>query len=225
MDPYIGAIFFWPVSWAPQGYYFCEGQQLAIQEYTALFSILGFRYGGDNYAYFNLPDLRGAVGLGVGQFPGLSPYVLSQEGGVNTVTLNNTQMPTHAHSLMHVAMQASNTPVLSIPDLTSSVNGAKLPISTSGGNATIPGSNAVPAKAPPLPDFGDNYIYGSSNGSAGINVNAAFSPYQYIDVKYNAQAKGLLGAAGGGAAHNNMQPYSVVNYIICWDGIYPPFSD
>ncbi len=33
---------------------------------------------------------------------------------------------------------------------------------------------------------------------------------------------GPLGMAGGGAPHNNMQPYLVVNFIIALTGIFPP---
>jgi microcystin-dependent protein len=31
-----------------------------------------------------------------------------------------------------------------------------------------------------------------------------------------------LGVSGGGAPHNNMQPYLPVNFIIAMQGIYPP---
>lgn len=40
--------------------------------------------------------------------------------------------------------------------------------------------------------------------------------------KMNANATQVsLGIAGGSQAHNNMQPYLGMNYIICMNGIYP----
>lgn len=35
---------------------------------------------------------------------------------------------------------------------------------------------------------------------------------------------GPLGTTGGGSAHNNMQPYLVVNFIIALSGVFPPRS-
>ena len=37
-------------------------------------------------------------------------------------------------------------------------------------------------------------------------------------------APATLGMTGNGAPHNNMQPYLVVQYCICLEGIYPPRS-
>jgi microcystin-dependent protein len=34
----------------------------------------------------------------------------------------------------------------------------------------------------------------------------------------------VVGNAGASAPHENMQPYSVTNFIICVAGIYPPRS-
>ncbi len=35
---------------------------------------------------------------------------------------------------------------------------------------------------------------------------------------------GSVSTVGGGKAHNNMQPYQVVNFCIALDGLYPPRS-
>ena len=36
----------------------CEGQVLPIQQYAALFSVIGTNYGGDGRRTFHLPDMR-----------------------------------------------------------------------------------------------------------------------------------------------------------------------
>jgi microcystin-dependent protein len=37
-------------------------------------------------------------------------------------------------------------------------------------------------------------------------------------------ASGAIGAAGGGQAHDNTQPFLVLNYIIALEGIFPSQS-
>ncbi|MCA9068980.1 MAG: tail fiber protein, partial [Planctomycetaceae bacterium] len=65
----------------------------------ALFSILGTSFGGDGRTTFGLPDLRGRVPIGTGQGPGLQNYNLGQKGGVETVTLTESNLPSHTHTV------------------------------------------------------------------------------------------------------------------------------
>ena len=97
MEPLIGTIIMFAGNFAPRGWAFCHGQLLAIAQNTALFSILGTTYGGNGQTTFALPDLRGRVPMQQGQGPGLSPRSLGEQGGVETVTLLQTQMPAHNH--------------------------------------------------------------------------------------------------------------------------------
>jgi microcystin-dependent protein len=93
--PYIGEIRMFAGSFAPDGWAFCDGTLLSISEYETLFQLLGTTYGGDGQATFGLPDLRGRAAIGVGTGPGLSTYVLAEQGGVEEVTLTMQQLPTH----------------------------------------------------------------------------------------------------------------------------------
>ena len=54
---YIGAIVLVGFNFAPTGWAFCNGQLLAINEYMALFSLLGTTYGGNGQTDFALPKL------------------------------------------------------------------------------------------------------------------------------------------------------------------------
>lgn len=58
MEPYIGQIQTFAYNFAPRGWAECAGQLLPIQQYAALFSLLGTTYGGDGIHNFALPDLR-----------------------------------------------------------------------------------------------------------------------------------------------------------------------
>jgi microcystin-dependent protein len=96
-EPYIGEIMMFAGNFAPQGWALCDGSVLSIAQNTALFAILGTTYGGNGQTTFALPDLRGRAPVHPGQGPGLSPYALGQNGGVEQVSLTTAQMPAHTH--------------------------------------------------------------------------------------------------------------------------------
>lgn len=104
-EPFIGQIILFAGNFAPTGWFMCQGQTLAISSYAALFSILGTTYGGNGTTTFQLPDLRSRVPVGWGQGPGLSAYVLGEQGGVENVNLLVSNMPSHTHL---VTADASN---------------------------------------------------------------------------------------------------------------------
>lgn len=54
-DPYIGEIQQFGMNWCPRGWAKTDGQLLAINQNTALFSLLGTTYGGDGRTTFALP--------------------------------------------------------------------------------------------------------------------------------------------------------------------------
>lgn len=99
MDPFLGEIRLFAGNFAPRHWAFCNGQLLAIQQNTALFSLLGTMYGGNGQTTFALPDLRGRVPLHKGLGPGLSNRTQGETGGTETVTLLATQIPQHTHLL------------------------------------------------------------------------------------------------------------------------------
>jgi microcystin-dependent protein len=99
-DPFLAEIRVAAFGFPPVGWAQCDGQLLPIAQNTALFSLLGTYYGGDGKSTFALPDLRNALSVHQGQGPGLSDYYLGQQGGEETVTLINSEMPGHTHQAM-----------------------------------------------------------------------------------------------------------------------------
>jgi microcystin-dependent protein len=108
-EPFLGQIILVPYNFAPRGYAFCQGQILSIAQNTALFSLLGTTYGGNGQTTFALPDLRGRLALSSGQGPGLSNYSLGEQGGVESVTLIQQQMPQHQHAVAASMVPAGDT--------------------------------------------------------------------------------------------------------------------
>lgn len=97
--PFIAGIVLFAGNFSPRGWAFCQGQILPIAQYTALFSLLGTTFGGNGQTTFALPDLRGRVPIHPGQGPGLSNYILGQQGGTETHTLTIDEMPAHNHTV------------------------------------------------------------------------------------------------------------------------------
>jgi len=92
MDDYLATIIMFGGNFNPQGWELCNGQIMAIEQNTALFSLLGTTYGGDGMRTFQLPDMRGRVPMHPGQGPGLSSHSLAEQGGVETVALTPPQI-------------------------------------------------------------------------------------------------------------------------------------
>jgi microcystin-dependent protein len=65
----VGEIKMFAGNFAPNGWAFCNGQLLPINQNQALFSLLGTMYGGNGQTNFALPDLRGAAPLHFGTSP------------------------------------------------------------------------------------------------------------------------------------------------------------
>lgn len=104
-DPFVAEIRIFPFNFAPRGWAWCDGQLLPLSQNTALFSLLGTTYGGDGKSNFALPDLQGRAPMHPGQGPGLSLHDLGETGGSETVTLLESEIPSHSH-----AMRASVDP-------------------------------------------------------------------------------------------------------------------
>lgn len=57
-EVFIGELAQFPYNFCPSNWAYCHGQLLLINEYEALFSLLGITFGGDGVTNFALPDLR-----------------------------------------------------------------------------------------------------------------------------------------------------------------------
>jgi len=106
--PYIGEIQIFGFDFAPYQWATCSGQLLPISQNTALFSLLGVNFGGNGQTNFQLPNYMGNAACGQGQGPGLTSRTVGETFGTESVTLLQSEMPAHNHSMnLHGQQDAS----------------------------------------------------------------------------------------------------------------------
>lgn len=108
-DPFVAEIRIFSFNYAPKGWAQCNGQVMPIAQNTALFSLLGTTYGGDGRTNFALPNLQDRVPIHHGQGPGLTSRQLGEMGGSATVTLLQSEMPKHNHTLTLFSASPAST--------------------------------------------------------------------------------------------------------------------
>jgi microcystin-dependent protein len=111
-NPFVAEIRMVGFNFPPVGWAYCNGQLLPISQNTALFSLLGTVYGGDGKSTFALPDMQGNAPMHPGQGPGLSSHSQGETGGSETVTLLQSEIPSHNHTMTASSqLGIENTPI------------------------------------------------------------------------------------------------------------------
>ena len=194
-EPFISQITMYGCNFAIRGWAFCEGQPLAINQNTALFSLIGTIYGGDGRTSFALPDFRGRAPMQEGHGPGLSMRPIGLKGGSPDVTLTPSQLPFHNHI---VALSAETQP-------------ASVAMQTSaGGLDTSDPDGAYFAAFPP----GQAIYAGSLAQPAGRMGEIPVPPLA-------TAIDGPTGLQGGSQPWDVQSPYQVVTMQIALQGVFP----
>jgi microcystin-dependent protein len=108
-DIFLGEIRMFGFNFAPVQWALCNGALLPVTQNQALFALLGTTYGGNGMTNFALPDLQGRTPLDFGTAPDGSSFTMGQKGGVETVTLQTSQMAAHNH-LVNASITPGNAP-------------------------------------------------------------------------------------------------------------------
>lgn len=176
----------------PTNWLLCDGSAIDRTTYAKLFGVIGLRYGtGNGTTTFNIPNLTFKVPVGIGT--SAPNNALGYSSGFATHQLTWNEMPQHTHDMTHNHSVGSN------------------------GNGKSGQESAVHVHTY------DKFEYLGGGGQAGGTLGTDWGNHQSftqgqhvnhdhsVDVNYH---NGATQAAGQNIAHNNMQPYLIVNYII-----------
>jgi microcystin-dependent protein len=212
MEGTIGEIRMCAFDFAPRGWAFCHGQTIAINDYQALYSLIGTLYGGNGRTTLMLPDFRGRAPLSAGQGAGLSLRQLGELGGSEKVPLDYDQMPLHNHLTDWVFKNGAASGVVELEGTTATK------VSREEGDVIQP-DGAIWGKFSPQ-QF-DPFVNASE-------PNFALMDEQKVQVSGSVELQitsiestVATGEAGGSEPVYVMQPWIATHYIICLDGLYP----
>jgi microcystin-dependent protein len=149
MDPFLAEIRIYPFEFAPKAWAYCNGQLMPISQNTALFALLGTFYGGDGKSTFALPNLLDSAPMHWGSSSqGLSNRSIGEQGGSQSVTLLQSEMPVHTHTLQAFATPADLKEPQDGAVLTRNQNGAMYnpsgPLVTMAPQALAPAGGSFP---------------------------------------------------------------------------------
>lgn len=192
MDSYMATVAPFAGNFAPRNWATCQGQIMAISQFSALFALLGTNYGGNGTQTFALPNLSGRLAVGAGQSPGTSNYVIGETAGSENVTLLQTNLPIHTHGT------TAEATVL-------------LQQSSGAANESSPGTSSVLATTSGALSSGDSVnvqLYAPAPGTTSIPANLSLSTQ--------------LGVSGQNTPTSILQPVLALTMCICTNGVFPP---
>ncbi|WNM27559.1 tail fiber protein [Demequina capsici] len=214
---------------APSGWMLCQGQAVSRATYADLFTAIGTTYGaGDGSTTFNLPNLKGRVPVGADSSD-TTFDALGETGGEKSHTLTATEMPSHTH------VQNSHGHTLTDPGHNHTQNshnhtqnshnhtqdshrhvGLDTGGTTLGWLSSAVGAGSGAATVRPNPEAAVNTAYTTATNQATTATNQATTATNNSASTgvTLASATAVNQSTGGGASHNNLQPFMVVNYII-----------
>jgi microcystin-dependent protein len=162
-EPFLGQVTMLALTYAPQGYALCNGQQMLVTQNQALAALLGTYYGGDGRTNFNLPDLRGRTPISAlpsadqSWQPG--SYMMGNMVGAESVTLTAQQIPAHAHTVYASTQNATD----GAPSNDEVLANGSMPLYASLSSPIVP-------------------LGGGSLGAAGQTAHANMQPFLTINM-------------------------------------------
>jgi microcystin-dependent protein len=212
MDPLIGEIKLFAGSFAPDGWFTCEGQTLSISQYTALFSLIGTTYGGDGMSTFKLPDLRGAFPTQCSNLGSPHPggtYNYGETGGNENFTITSINLPPHTHSIV----KGAGTNLTGGVSVTTNIMA-----NSADGTTDLPTAGNAFGKALETGLGGTVALYNTTAPNIPL---AGGSSSVTNTLNFNPSGLTLTPWGSGPVPMATVPPFVALQHIIAYEGVYP----
>lgn len=187
-------------STAPNGWLICDGSSISRTTYSDLFKVIGTTYGaGNSNNTFTLPDMRGRMPIGVGTGSGLTARTLAATAGAETVTLSESNLPSHTHTATVGTQSANHTHTGTSGD--QSVTHTHWFSHTAGTSGSYGLFDSATASSSGMPNTGgiqQNHTHSTTTGTESANHTHSVT---------NSNT-------GSGTPFSIMPPSIVINFII-----------
>lgn len=175
----------------------CNGEIIQINQFQALFSLLGTTYGGDGRTTFAAPDLRGRSPIGFGQKPGFQFYPLGAMTGNEDVTLVDSNIPSHTHTATFTSTGTA---------------AGSLQVATNSANTSSPDEDCYLAA-------GSSAMYYKPSALSPanlVNIKGQGAPSTEGTVE--------VGFTGRSTKFSVLSPVLAINWLLSTNGVYPSRS-
>jgi len=219
MEYYLGEILILGFNYAPEYTLECLGQTVALNQYSALYSLLGSLWGTPTTTTFFLPDLRGRLVSGRStsfvsyHYYGETGTMLSgtvNSANVTCLSIGTGNIPSHTHAALFTGTAAA----LPAPTITTQIQ-------VSANDATDPSpSGKYLAKVNDVDAGGSPKAFVPASGLgtpgtlAGVSSTATGS-------SFTPAGTVAIGNTGGSTPINLSQPMAMTTMVIVTAGIYP----
>lgn len=190
----------------PGGYLLCDGTEQPRSTYSNLYTALGglsSPYGqGNGTSTFNLPNLKGKVVVGY-DLTRVYSNTMGKNGGDETVTLTQAQMPNHSHTISATSLSGAHG-----HSGTAAENGGHTHAQRDFPNSSAANDLAygtyTRGRVPVPAEQSGQFVLAAPNHTHSVTIPDSG----------NHTHSFTLEGAGNSDSHNNLQPYLVMNYII-----------
>ena len=197
----VGTVVMYAGNNIPNRWLLCNGQAVSVNTYNWLYAKIGVTYGAPNATTFNVPDFRMRFPRGLPS--GGSSGVAGNTGGQEQVTLDTTQLPSHAHGAGSLGAAEAGAHSHDITD-PGHDHGGQTGTGPNDDGPYIPGMCSGNTNNDGLAV--GTHTHTIPSDETGVTINSAGA--------HTHTVSGTTGSTGGGQPVNILPRYQNINFII-----------